>query len=235
MQNQSNPSALFKRNIEILAHSRGFRDVFTDLLDFAIHCLTLRDDAKLLRNPLDSYIDRDKDLFLEAFNQIGSIMEDFTDAFGDIFMEYLSYGKNGQFFTPQPICDMMAQMTMGTDTKPGMSVCDCACGSGRTLLAAAKINRNMIFVGSDIDLTCVKMAVVNLAYNSLIGEVAWMNTLSLEHYASFHIKVEPISRIPYILITGKDDSLQLPKLKFAIQDMPAHQKQQVSNQTYLFD
>lgn len=119
--------------------------------------------------------------------------------------------------------------------KPGMSVCDCACGSGRTLLAAAKINRNMIFVGSDIDLTCVKMAVVNLAYNSLIGEVAWMNTLSLEHYASFHIKVEPISRIPYIVITGKDDSLQLPKLKSAIQEMPAHQKQQVSNQTYLFD
>ncbi len=102
------------------------------------------------------------------------------------------------------------------------------------LLAAAKINRNMLFVGSDIDLTCVKMATVNLAYNSLKGEVAWMNTLSLEHFASFHINVDPITKFPYLIITGKNESVQLPKIVEVAKNMPPHQKQQVSIQQSLF-
>ena len=69
------------------------------------------------------------------------------DALGDLFMEYLSFGKNGQFFTPQPICDAMCLMTLETP-EDGKTVCDPTCGSGRMLLGAAKINRKMIFFGA---------------------------------------------------------------------------------------
>jgi type I restriction-modification system DNA methylase subunit len=235
MQHNSTSYPTFTSNLDRLARSKGFRDVFTDLLDFSIFCLTVKDDAKLTRNPVSDYKGAEQQLFIDTFKLMGDLLEDYTDAFGDVFMEYLSYGKNGQFFTPQPICDMMAKITIGDSIEDGKSVCDCACGSGRTLLAAAKINRNLQFIGSDIDLTCVKMAVVNLAYNSLQGEIAWMNTLSMEHYASFQVRIEPFTKFPYIVVTGKNESIQLPKLKNAIESMPVHQKQQVATQTNLFD
>lgn len=114
--------------------------------------------------------------------------EGFTDVLGDIFMEFVSHGRNGQFFTPQPICDMIAQMTFG-EKQEGETVNDPACGSGRMLMAAAKINRRLKFYGADNDATCCKMAALNLIVNSMLGEIAYMNTLSLEYYYSFHIKV----------------------------------------------
>ena len=39
-----------------------------------------------------------------------------VDILGDYFEQHLSFGKNGQFFTPQPICDMMARMMNPTST-----------------------------------------------------------------------------------------------------------------------
>lgn len=57
-------------------------------------------------------------------------------------------------------------------------VYDPVCGSGRTLLSAAKLNRLRLFVGQDLDLRCVKMTAINLAINGLRGRVIWGNTLS---------------------------------------------------------
>jgi ribosomal protein L11 methylase PrmA len=204
--------------------------VFVDLLDWAIWCLLLHDHAKLGRNPMANYKPDEQKQMLEMFQICGDMMEDFTDAFGDFFMEYLSFGKNGQFFTPQPICDMMALMTYSENPAPAdkkTTVMDCACGSGRTLLAAARMNRNQLFYGSDLDLTCVKMAVVNLAYNSLEGEIHWMNALSLEHYGTFRIGIDPLTRLPYIIILPADKSISVNAVKQAAQKMPEHQKQQV--------
>lgn len=69
---------------------------------------------------------------------------------------------------------------------PEQSVCDPTCGSGTLLLAAAKTcadknqGRRPRCFGSDIDIICVKMAVVNMLMNSIPGEIAWMNA----HYGA---------------------------------------------------
>jgi hypothetical protein len=57
---------------------------------------------------------------------------------------------------------------------------DPCCGSGRMLLAAAQINRHWEFVGQDVDLRCVRMTALNLAFRNLYGYVIWGNTLALE-------------------------------------------------------
>ena len=43
--------------------------------------------------------------------------------------------------------------------------------------------------GSDIDLNCVKMAAVNLLMNTIPGEVAWMDALTLEYWRSYKIEL----------------------------------------------
>lgn len=227
--------------LNVLARSRGVKDVFVDLLDLAIFPLVVNDQAKLCRNPLPMYNEEEQKILIDVLKVLGDSMEDYCDGLGDFFMEFLSFGKNGQFFTPQPICDMMAQMVYSdrdfpTDHIP--SVCDCACGSGRTLLAAAKINRNQLFYGSDVDITCVKMTVINMAYNSLKGEIHWMNTLSMDHYGTFAIHVEPFTRVPYIITLAADKSVSVKHIKEAASNMPEHQKAHVANQVQqlnLFD
>ena len=80
------------------------------------------------------------------------------DVLGDFFMEHLSFGRNGQFFTPEHLCDMMAMISMPADTN---HILDPACGSGRMLMASAKLHRYGKFYGADIDRTCCMMAVIN--------------------------------------------------------------------------
>lgn len=80
---------------------------------------------------------------------------------------------------------MLAIMNIGESSQQGQTVCDPTCGSGRMLLAAAKINRYMRFYGADLDITCCKMALINTLLNSLQGEIAHMNTLSNEFYRGF--------------------------------------------------
>ena len=130
------------------------------------------------------------------------------DMLGEFFMEYISHGHNGQFFTPEPICEMMARITCG-EMMPGQRVYDCACGSGRTLLAAAKINRNGLFFGTDIDRNCCMMTLINLCLNGLCGEVAWMNSLSNEFYSAWHIITHPVHGVPYIREITVDECYQV--------------------------
>ncbi len=62
----------------------------------------------------------------------------------------------------------------------GETICDPCCGSGRMLMAAAKVNPKRIFIGQDIDHRCVQMTAINLALNGLKGYAVWGNSLALE-------------------------------------------------------
>ena len=55
------------------------------------------------------------------------------------------------------------------------------------LLAVAKLNRSSLLYGADLDITCCKMALLNMLLNSLSGEIAHMNTLSNEFYRGFKV------------------------------------------------
>lgn len=72
------------------------------------------------------------------------------DLLGDLYM-HLDLGSHwhGQFFTPYHLCEAMAKMELGLESytvdsiKP-VSVCDCACGGGALLIAAANEFRKAI-------------------------------------------------------------------------------------------
>ncbi|QIK58790.1 N-6 DNA methylase [Dysgonomonas sp. HDW5A] len=134
--------------------------------------------------------------------------EGMYDALGDLFMELVSHGRNGQFFTPDNVCDMMAQITYNK-VENGQNILDPACGSSRMLLATAKMNRHINLFGCDNDITCCKMSVVNLLLNSLTGEIAHMDSLRMEYHKSWFCYTKNVMGINlpmYELIEDKETS-----------------------------
>ncbi len=49
------------------------------------------------------------------------------------------------------------------------------------LLAAVEVDRQFEFTGHDVDLRCVRMTTLNLAFRNLYGYVIWGNSLALEN------------------------------------------------------
>ncbi len=114
------------------------------------------------------------------------------DMFGDIFMEWSGNKKTlGQCFTPACVCNTMADMTFG-NAKPEkdsrtifgerVTISDCACGSGRLLLAAAakleKLHADKPYlIAEDIDSMCCKQTAVNMMVHGCFGEVVCHDTL----------------------------------------------------------
>lgn len=117
------------------------------------------------------------DQLATLFANVVTVMEETrADILGDVFQGAISHGNHGQYFTPESLCELMAQLT-GSE---GNTVSDCCCGSGRMLLASAKANRHRVFVGQDTDLRCVKITALNLALHNLYGYVIWGNALTNE-------------------------------------------------------
>jgi hypothetical protein len=96
------------------------------------------------------------DSIAHAFGRLVDAMEKTRlDILGDVFQGGITYGEAGQFMSPECICDMMARMTVdGADipVEERKTVHDPCCGSGRMLLAVAKINPHWEFIGQDVDL-----------------------------------------------------------------------------------
>lgn len=206
----------FLKVFEALSYRHSYSDTFSNFLDFALYMLTpvkTKEDYEIMQRLENTYKDKKEaelmaQLFLCFQDASDNDGHGFHDVLGDLFMELVSHGRNGQFFTPQPICDMMAGVLYGDDLREGKEVCDPACGSGRMLMAMAKMQRNLKFYGADNDATCCKMAVLNMVLNTMPGEVAWMNTLSMEHYKSWHIEKVLMGShyVPILFSTGKNET-----------------------------
>lgn len=119
------------------------------------------------------------------------------DPLGDTFMSLISgvAKYRGQFFTPEGICRLMADITIDDKAKEAPKhpcgvygfrtiMNDPTCGSGRGLLAikakyaSMKEEDQPYFIGEDIDALCCKMTALNLCVHGCYGEVICHNTLS---------------------------------------------------------
>lgn len=180
----------FSDILEKLAYTHSRSTVFDDFLQMAVCALSLGTQEELYFKTIKKYEVTDLQKFAEAFALLVAEMDDsgegMRDCLGDYFQEFISGGHNGQFFTPSPICEMLAKMTMSEKT--GETVADCACGSGRTLLAAAKVNRNIKVFAADVSLTCCLMTLINLCLNNIEGVVTWQDSLSLKIWGQWVIE-----------------------------------------------
>ena len=142
------------------------------------------------------YSKEELDIFPVFFTHIVMGMEENPDCdfLGELYMNLELGNKHaGQFFTPYSVCRMMAEVAIDEDLlksqieKHGwISVNDCACGAGATLVAAANILRckglnyqqQALFVAQDVDATVALMCYIQLSLLGCAGYVIIGNTLT---------------------------------------------------------
>ena len=187
--------------IEYAGRKHGVINAFNDFLTFAVCALSMGAKEEEYLKTAKKYTSDEMTSFSHAFALLVEEMdnkgEGLKDCLGDYFMQIQGSTWHGQFFTPQPLCDMMGALT-NNDYQNGDKINDCACGSGRMLLSVAKQNRKCIFYASDIDYQCCQMTLINFCLNGLTGYVSHMNTLSLEVWQKWGVGIHPIHLVPYI-------------------------------------
>lgn len=113
---------------------------------------------------------------------INAMSESDADVLGDLFQGAITYGEAGQYFTPESITKLLAQMSIDPDTRPTdgkpILVNDPCCGTGRMLLEASNVNPYVELVGQDIDARCTRITAINLGLRGRYGWVVCGNSLS---------------------------------------------------------
>lgn len=199
----------FSKHLEVVGRKQGLSKVFNDLLRMGICSfhrvnirsrLTEKDETNeaLYFETIKPYTKEELTELAKALGvlQVNVLKNPYSDILGDYFTLQITRGQNGQFFTPDPVCQFMAAITHGDKDRKGARFFDPACGSGRMLLAAAKNSPDNFFFGADNDQTCASMATLNFFLNGLRGEVAWMNSLTNEWYGGWHINLNGLGIVP---------------------------------------
>lgn len=167
--------------LDSLARKFGSYDVFNDYLDMFINQLSF--DYTMNNERFQSkYTLAERHIFGEMIFETIKILDKvlghskWFDVFGTLYENISLSDKRhfAQFFTPQPICDLMSSITDVSECK---TINDPACGSGRTLMSAHSVNPKMFHVGIDLDFVCAKMSALNFALNGINGVVISDNGL----------------------------------------------------------
>ena len=190
----------FCKEMEMLGRRYDLARVFEDFLTIAmcsVHQVNIAsrlqdkdaDNEKLYLDTIKPYNRDELNQFAKLLSLVQlSVYEDhYSDLLGQYFTEHITRGRNGQYFTPEPVCELMAKINGADKNISGQRVYDPACGSGRLLLQFAKTAPNNYFYANDVSLTCGKMSSLNFMFNGLRGEVACMNTLSMEWFKGWQI------------------------------------------------
>ena len=121
------------------------------------------------------------------------------DWFGKQYEEQLKSKSKadalGQFYTPMGICEMMAKIDAhGLKHPEYATVDDCACGSGRLLIAMEQelrrtygYSNKRYYTAADIDHMSVKMCALNLMIAGVRGQVLCRDTLRMETWYGYEI------------------------------------------------
>lgn len=184
MKKQTSNDTELTRAIERIGLGRGmdFGSLFDDFLDFLLsfQCANPTDRQRQLFGEAKANTEL-WNAYADAIKAYETAAGDYHDPLGDTFMSRISHGSNGQFFTPDAVCSLLARITIDGTTG---DIYDPACGSGRTLLAALKRARDNgcepSVIGGDIAYKCARMTLANLLFNNAHGEVMQGDSLRLD-------------------------------------------------------
>ena len=194
----NHPSMLaFHKAMDKLAYSRSHWEVFVDFLTLTTCCM-LSDNTfehpreKQYREIAESYDGEARKHFSELLAWAFDYMADTNrECLSELWEVYAANERLGQFFTPWCVCECMARISVGGVDWSRYSperkcwIGDCACGGGRTLVAAAKQIPateigNVAFHGIDVDPNVCMVAALNLLFFNLNGVIVNGNALTLE-------------------------------------------------------
>ncbi len=233
-----------------LSHQWDASVVFEDFLTAMMNGFTVTNDKTYNAQCFQKYSPKERLLFgpliSEALLIFRSAITEKTgswyDLFGSFYEELASSRKQsalGQFFTPEPIVDLMVLTQGDRETLTGkkLRVNDPACGSGRMLISFhAHFPGNYVF-GEDIDLICCKMSCLNLMLHGCEGEIIHHNSLDLSDWrGGWQIN-------PYIHQMGDKPIIHLVPIEkeqslcyqYAQQRLAEHVDKKLETQSLLFD
>lgn len=186
-------------HLQRITHQHFFKS-FEDWLALAINAF-LRDEEAYMtimarygpRTAPMGEQDHPADHFARALGEwMGAMQQEPADYLGRVYEEQAVANQfAGQFFTPEPVVELMAAMTMPDNIPDTALVHDPACGSGRMLIAGIRRNRFATFLGTDTDLTCVNMTALNCLVRNATTYVIHGNSLSLEAWGGLHVRRSP--------------------------------------------
>lgn len=191
----------FIKKFEALCSAHSRWEVWSDFVQMSAIAISNAVDranaperAKTFQTMASKYSDRERNALAELLAELVAGMEANPDRdyLGELYMVLeLGNQKAGQFFTPYDVCRAMAALTWGDQEerirKQGwISVNDCACGAGATLLAFANECRrhginyqtSVLFVAQDVDAIVASMCYLQLSLLGCAGYVVVGNSLS---------------------------------------------------------
>ena len=191
-----------KKTLEKLAHRHSINQVFDDFLHLVVCAFSMQRMEDEYFDIMRRYNPEEMKLFAHAMAEMISLYDkkschdgSWTDELGKYFEEiqsHFSASAKGQFFTPESVCNLMAGIVSEErETEERIYINDCACGSGRILIAHNRLNPknrfNCFYVAGDVDFRCILMCTINFLMFGMCGVIIHMNSLSMQIYRGFRV------------------------------------------------
>lgn len=155
---------------------------------------------------IKTYTKKEQKIISQMFTMLVLELEERPnqDLLGELYMCLeISNKNNGQFFTPYSVCEVMSKVTIDRKNLTRqikqngyITINDCACGAGATLISATEQCKDMfkrlnyqnhiMVVGQDIDITCVRMCYIQISLHGMAGYVICGNTLTEPFITDLH-------------------------------------------------
>lgn len=204
--------------IKSLAQSQGLNTVFTTFLEIVANSLAGQTDPENAEKREQRYQEMASTMSPELLSSYARMLallfltvreyrDDPCDILGGIYHELnLNNEWNGQHFTPDNVCRLMAQITLPSDelsVKDGpITINEPTCGSGTMVIGAIwamqqqdfDYRRNTFFVAQDIDIRCVWMTYIQLSLYEIPAMVIHGNTLTMEEWDRWYT---PYALVPF--------------------------------------
>jgi len=195
--------------IHQLSYRHSTNKVFADFVEMSAIALSNATDQTQYEQREKRYLEIIKHYKPEELNEFPKLLgmlvnhleEAPQDVLGEVFHALeLHNERKGQFFTPFPICRMMAKMIVGDSHKDiinqygFITVSEPACGTGAMIIAATQelkdngINyqQTIHVTAVDLDATCVHAAYVQFSLLHIPAVVVHGNSLSLEEFSHWY-------------------------------------------------
>ena len=202
-----------------LGQSQGLNHVFTTFLEIAATCISAEMDPSNAEEREKRYEEMTSAMDPKTLNCYAHMLallafaiheheEDPCDILGSIYHELrLNNEWNGQYFTPDNVCRMMAQLVNPVDERPEaedpIMINEPTCGSGTMVIGAVwamkqkdfDFRHKSFFVAQDIDIRCVWMAYIQLSLYGIPAVVIHGDTLARKEWSRWYT---PLASVPFI-------------------------------------